>query len=164
MINCIVAVERGQGIGFNGQMPWPRLKKDLEWFKEKTTDQIIIMGRNTWESIGSKKLPNRINIVVSRNIINSADYCFANADIVLDFCKDTYPNKEIFIIGGSAIYHHYLTYIDKFYVTEIEADYQCDRFFDLNYVQKNFTKVKEHAGFNEPIKYKIKEYSHDNTK
>ena len=73
MINCLVAVERNQGIGFEGQMPWPRLKGDMSWFREKTTDQIVIMGRKTWESIGGKNLPNRINIVISREFVEHAD-------------------------------------------------------------------------------------------
>lgn len=159
MINCIVAVERNQGIGFEGQMPWPRLAGDMRWFREKTTDQIVIMGRKTWESIGSKNLPNRINIVISRNFIEEADRCFSDTDRALHFCKLFYPYKEIFIIGGSSIYTHYLDIVDKFYVTEIDADYKCDTFFDLDYVQENFTTVKEHATFTEPVKYTIKEYT-----
>jgi dihydrofolate reductase len=159
MINCIVAVERNQGIGFEGQMPWPRLVGDMRWFKEKTTDQIVIMGRKTWESIGSKNLPNRINIVISRNSIEGVDQCFSDTDRALDFCTTFYPHKEIFIIGGSAVYQHYLDIVDRFYVTEIDSDYKCDTFFDLDYVQETFTKVKEHATFNEPIKYTIKEYN-----
>ncbi len=159
MINCIVAIDRNQGIGFEGQMPWPRLTGDMRWFREKTTDQIVIMGRKTWESIGNKNLPNRINIVISRNFIEEADRCFSDTDRALGFCKIFYPYKEIFIIGGSAIYQHYLDIVDRFYITEIDADYKCDKFFDLNYVRENFTKIIEHATFNEPIKYTIKEYN-----
>ena len=159
MINCIVAVERNQGIGFEGQMPWPRLAGDMQWFREKTTDQIVIMGRKTWESIGSKNLPNRINVVISRNPIEGVDQCFSDTDRALEFCTTFYPHKEIFIIGGSAVYQHYLDIVDRFYVTEIDSDYQCDTFFDLDYVQETFTKVKEHATFNDPIKYTIKEYN-----
>ena len=158
MINCIVAVERNQGIGFNGSMPWPRLQGDMRWFREKTTDQIVIMGRKTWESIGSKNLPNRINIVISRNFIKEADRCFSDTGRALDFCKVFYPYKEIYIIGGSAIYQHYLNIVDRFYITEIDEDFKCDTFFDLTYVKENFTKVKEHAKFTDPINYTINEY------
>jgi dihydrofolate reductase len=159
MINCLVAVERNQGIGFNGQMPWPRLAGDMRWFKEKTTDQIVIMGRKTWESIGSKNLPDRINVVISRNPIEGVDQYFSDTDRALEFCTTFYPYKEIFIIGGSAVYQHYLDIVDRFYVTEIDADYECDTFFDLTYVKETFTNVTEHAIFNEPIKYTIKEYN-----
>ena len=159
MINCIVAVERNQGIGFEGQMPWPRLAGDMRWFREQTTDQIVIMGRKTWDSIGAKILPNRINLVLSRSKIKGPDFCSDDPDRLLQYSRMFYPFKEIFIVGGSAVYQHYLDIVDRFYVTEIDADYKCDTFFDLNYVRENFTKIKEHATFNEPIKYTIKEYN-----
>jgi dihydrofolate reductase len=157
MINCLVAVERNQGIGFNGQMPWPRLKGDMDWFRRMTTNQVVIMGSTTYDSLG-KPLPNRINVVISRKR-ELGDHTFNNCGDALDFCAVEYPDKEIFIIGGSAIYEQYLDIIDRFYVTEIDADYQCDKFFDLTYVKKHFTKVKELAILNDPIKYTIKEYN-----
>lgn len=159
MISCIVAVDNNQGIGFQGSMPWPHLKGDMKWFKQKTTNQIIIMGRKTWQSIGSKNLPNRINIVISSNFIQEADRCFSSPDKALDFCNLFYPNKEIFIIGGSTIYDHFLKSIQRFYITEIDQTYECDTFFNLNFVKKNFTNIKEHAIFSEPLTYTIKEYN-----
>lgn len=160
MINAIVAVEKGQGIGFNGSMPWPRLSGDLRFFKDKTINNIVIMGRKTWDSIGGKPLPNRINILLTRNTEDlGADHQLIDTDVALDICDSKYPDKEIFIIGGSAIYQHYLDIVDRFYVTEIDEDFECDTFFDMNYVQKNFTKVIEHATFSDPIKYTIKEYN-----
>ena len=163
MINCIVAVERNQGIGFNGQMPWPHLKGDMSWFKQITTNQIVIMGSTTWKSIGYKPLPNRINLVLSRSTDysgdNAADHTFSDPDTAIAFCENEYPDKEIFIIGGSIVYQRYLDKVDRFFVTEIDQDYQCDTFFDLKYVKENFTKVKEHAIFTDPVIYTIKEYN-----
>lgn len=159
MISCIVAVEKNQGIGFNGQMPWPRLAGDMRWFKEKTTNQIVIMGRKTWESIGSKSLPNRINIVISKDKINGCTTSTNKPEWLVEYCKKMYPSKEIFIIGGSAIYQHFMKDITRFYVTEIDYNYQCDTFFNLDYVRNNFTNVIEHATFNDPIPYTIKEYN-----
>lgn len=162
MINCIVAVERNQGIGFNGQMPWPHLKGDMSWFKNQTKGHVVIMGSTTWKSIGSKPLPNRINVVISRTNDYSgpgrADHTFSDPDTALTFCQNEYLDQDIFIIGGSAIYKHYLQNIDKFYVTEINSNFECDTFFNLTYVQKNFTTVINHATFNDPINYVIKEY------
>jgi dihydrofolate reductase len=157
MISCLVAVERSQGIGFNGQMPWPHLKGDMRWFKEMTTNQVVIMGSTTYKGLG-KPLPNRINVVISRTGI-LGDHSFSDCGSALDFCSLEYCDQDIFIIGGSAIYEQYLDIIDRFYVTEIDADYECDKFFNLAYVKKHFTKVKEHATFNDPIKYTIKEYN-----
>jgi dihydrofolate reductase len=157
MINCLVAVERNQGIGFNGQMPWPHLKGDMTWFKQMTMNQIVIMGSTTYDSIG-KPLPNRINVVISR-AREIGDHTFSDPGSALDYCEVEYPDKDIFIIGGSAVYGAYLNIIDRFYITEIDADYKCDKFFNLTYVKENFTKVKEHAILNDPIKYTIKEYN-----
>jgi dihydrofolate reductase len=105
-----------------------------------------------------KPLPNRINVVISRKR-ELGDHTFDDCGSALDFCAVEYPDKEIFIIGGSAIYEAYLDIIDRFYITEIDADYECDKFFDLTYVKENFTKVIEHAILNDPIKYTIKEYN-----
>lgn len=160
MINCIVAVENSQGIGFNGHMPWPHLKDDMRWFRAITTDAVVIMGSTTWKSIGCKPLPNRVNIVLSRtHHWADADHVFSNPVTALAFCDNEYPDKEIFIIGGSAVYKTYLDLIEKFYVTEIDADYECDTFFDMSYVKENFTSVTEHAIFTEPLKFTIKEYN-----
>jgi dihydrofolate reductase len=157
MINCIVAVERNRGIGFEGQMPWPHLKGDMQWFKQMTTNQVVIMGSTTYDSLG-KPLLNRINVVISRKRV-LGDHTFDDCGSALDYCAVEYPDKDIFIIGGSAVYEQYLHIIDRFYVTEIDENYQCDKFFDLTYVKTCFTKVTERATFNEPVKYTIKEYN-----
>jgi dihydrofolate reductase len=163
MINCIVATDQNGGIGYNGSMPWPHLKGDMAWFKTVTTGNVVIMGSVTWKSLGCKPLPNRVNIILSRK----NDYCNADSsvhtlndpDTALAFCANEYPDKEIFIMGGGVIYTTYLDIVDRFYVTEIDTSYQCDAHFDIRYVKDNFTKVKEHAKFNEPISYTIKEYN-----
>ena len=159
MISCLVAVEKNQGIGCNGSMPWPHLKGDMKWFKEKTINQIVIMGRKTWQSIGSKNLKNRTNIVISSQFLQEPDRCFSSPSKALNFCQTFLPENEIFIIGGSTIYDQFINLIDRFYITEIDHQYECDTYFNLEYVKKNFTIVKEHATFNDPINYTIKEYN-----
>lgn len=163
MINAIVAIEQNQGIGKNRSMPWPHLKGDMSWFKRLTSGHVVIMGSTTWKSIGSKPLPNRINVVISRTHnysgLGKADHTFSDPEVALLFCEDEYPGKEIFIIGGSAIYNVYMNFINRFYVTEILGNYECDTFFNFEYVKKRFTNIKEHAAFNDPVKYVIKEYN-----
>ena len=51
MINCIVAVDQGQGIGYQNSLPWPRLADDMRWFRTKTTNNVVIMGSNTYLSL-----------------------------------------------------------------------------------------------------------------
>lgn len=158
MINCIVALEKNQGIGFENSMPWPRLTEDLRWFKQLTTDHIVIMGANTWYSL-KKPLPNRVNIVLSKSVKLDADYTFDNVKESLEICSTKFPEKKIFIIGGQAVYDSTMHLVDKFYVTEIDTSYICDKYFDLNYVRKNFRNVIEHGTFSVPVPFKIKEYT-----
>lgn len=162
MLNCLVAVEKNQGIGYEGQMPWPHLKGDMSWFRKITTGHVVIMGSTTWKSLDYKPLSNRINVVLSKTNYYSgngkADHTFSDPNTALAFCSNEYPDKEIFIIGGGKIYKEYFNKIDKFFITEIDESYECDTFFNLQYVQNNFTKIKEVATFTDPIKYKIKIY------
>ena len=65
MISMIWAMGRDQVVGLNGTMPW-RLPRDMAFFKETTLHKTILMGRKTWESFGSKPLPHRKNIVLTR--------------------------------------------------------------------------------------------------
>lgn len=159
MINCIVALDNNHGIGRNGQMPWPKLSEDLRWFKSLTKGNVVIMGSTTWASIGSKPLPDRINVVLSRRShYFSADHTFSDHNTALAFCEEEYPDKDIFIIGGSEIYNAYLNLVDRFYITEIDAAFDCDRKFNLDYVKEKFSNITVHRAFTDPVKYTIKEY------
>jgi len=157
MINGIVAVERSHGIGRNGTIPWPRLSNDMKWFRDLTTNHIVVMGSTTWNSI-KKPLPNRINIVMSSKSHVGADYSCINIDEALELCNVLFPEKEIFIIGGQALYNSVMSDINKFYITEIDENYECDKFFDVKYVQTRYSQVVEHAKYTDPIPYTIKEY------
>lgn len=159
MLIGIVAIEQSQGIGFNNSMPWPHLKGDLSFFKKQTTNNVVIMGSATFKSLNLKPLPNRINVVLSRSTpYPTADHTFSNHESAISFCSTEYLDKDIYIIGGSEIYKIYMDYIDKFYVTEIDESFNCDKFFDMSYIKKNFINTKEILKFNDPINYTIKEY------
>ena len=158
MINCIVAVDKNQGIGNNNSLPWPRLSTDMAFFKNITSGHVIIMGSATRNSLPNS-LPDRINVVLSKskNYSNS-DHTFNDIDTAIAFCENEYIDKEIFIIGGSAIYQQTMHLIDTFYITEINAEYKCDRFFNLSYVKKHCKTIIDHATINDPVNYTIKEY------
>lgn len=161
MINCLVAIEQSQGIGFNNSMPWPHLPGDMQWFRKITTEQVIIMGSSTWKSLPFKPLKNRINVVLSRTSdygAQGADHTFSNPDTALTFCQAEYPDKEIFIIGGSEIYNIFLTVIDNFYITEIQQSYNCDKFFNFEYVKNTCTYKKNLLSYTDPINYTINLY------
>lgn len=158
MINAIVAIEKNNGIGINNKMPWPHLSNDMKWFKSLTTNNVVIMGSNTWRSLG-KKLPNRTNIVISKYYTPEADHTFQNLESAILYSNVEYKDHEVFIIGGQQLYDSSMSIIDKFYVTEINDFFECDKFFNLDYVKKHFKNVKSIVKYNEPIEYTLKEYT-----
>lgn len=129
----IAAVGINNEIGFNDELPW-RLSADLKNFREKTTNNIIIMGRKTYESIG-KALPNRINIVITTDVeltkmIMSENLFFVNSiDQALLKCEKVDVNREktIYVIGGGKIYEQFLSdkyvdIVDECYLTHVFND------------------------------------------
>ena len=113
-------------IGVNNTLPW-HLSEDLKHFKSLTTGHTIIMGRKTYESIG-RPLPNRRNIVISRNSNTSYEGVEVVHSLEDAFSIST-NDKEVFVIGGSNIYEQALSFVDKLYITEIKKSFLGDAFF-----------------------------------
>lgn len=130
MINAIFACDINNGIGNKNELPWPRNSEDLKWFKEHTSGGTVIMGRKTWESIGSKPLPNRQNIVITKTPTTKAKFVdFENSlSEVLDELQQNYPLLPIWIIGGATIYEQAMYYCENIYMTRFKQTYECDTF------------------------------------
>jgi len=127
VINLIVAFDENYIIGDQGKLIW-YCPEDLKHFKSITTNNIVVMGRKTFESIG-KPLPNRINIVLSRNVISHPGVISMNSiQDVLNFYKER-ANNELFIIGGAEIYRQFYPYIDRMYITRIHKAFMGDTSF-----------------------------------
>jgi dihydrofolate reductase len=130
----IVAVAKNYAIGKDGKLPW-HYSADLKFFKENTTGNAIVMGRNTFESIG-KPLPNRLNIVLSQKaVIESAPNLVVakSREEVLAIAK--YLNCNLFIIGGASIYNEFSDLVEKWIVTEIpETIENADVFMAENFL------------------------------
>ena len=125
-ISMIAAIGRNNELGKDNDLIF-HFKSDMKFFRETTTGSTVVMGRKTFESL-PKVLPNRRNIVISRNAdlkIEGAEIC-QSIEEALELCK----NDKVFIIGGGKIYDEFLQYADKLYLTEIEADCpEADTFF-----------------------------------
>lgn len=128
-ITVVVAASQNDVIGRDNALPW-HLPRDLAYFKQVTTGCPIIMGRKTYESIG-KALPNRLNIVISRN----ADYILPDASVVhsldeaIELAKTQQPDaKATHIIGGGSIFAEALNKIDKLYLNRVLIDIEGDTF------------------------------------
>ena len=128
-INIIVAASNNMVIGKGNDLPW-YLPTDLKRFKELTQNGYVIMGRKCWESIPDKfrPLPNRKNVVVSRNDDFAANGAIVinNLTNTLKFIKDEPLDNKIFVIGGSQIYKEAFKFADKLYLTRILEDVKGD--------------------------------------
>ena len=123
-ISIIVAMSKNRVIGKNNTMPW-HLSDDLKNFKYVTTGKTVIMGSLTYESIG-KPLPNRKNIVLSRNLKNSDVIVLDKLEHAIEESKE---ENEVFIIGGQDIYNQTVGMASKIYLTTINENLQGDKYF-----------------------------------
>lgn len=160
MIAAIVAISSDGGIGYQNRMPWPFLPQDMKWFRTLTTNNVVVMGSNTWRSLPNK-LSNRVNIIVSKNQFDGSDHVYLTPDDAISSAQFLYPDKDIFVIGGQQLYESTFDLVEKFYVTHIDAQYKCDRFFNIQQIKDRFnTEITHHvidASDNLP-QYTIKEY------
>ena len=131
----IVAVARNLAIGKEGKLPW-HYPADLKHFKRTTMGNVVVMGSNTWRSIG-KTLPGRLNIVLSRRaqIDSRHDLLFLRSEMeAVDLAG--YLKGDLFVIGGSAVYRAFAPHIDSWLVTEIpETVERADVFMPTDYLE-----------------------------
>ncbi|WP_449400421.1 dihydrofolate reductase [Chryseobacterium wanjuense] len=140
MTTIVVAMGEKNEIGFKNQLLW-HLPKDLKHFKDITSGHPVIMGRKTYESIG-KPLPNRTNIVVSRQ----KDW-FEEGILIVGSIKEAIKfakkiDEEVFIIGGGNIYEQTMDVVDRLEVTLVKADLEADTYFP-RIDEKIWKKVNE---------------------
>ncbi|MGI2326984.1 dihydrofolate reductase [Planococcus sp. YIM B11945] len=127
MISLMVAHDPNRVIGKDNQLPW-HIPEDLAYFKKHTIGKGMVMGRNTFESIG-RPLPKRRNIVVTRNTSYRAD----GADVVhtieeaVKLAEEMH--EEVMVIGGEQIFRYVLPHADRLYITLIQKPFDGDTFF-----------------------------------
>ena len=150
IISHVVALSNNNVIGVDNMLPW-NLKRDLQHFKNYTTNKILLMGRKTYESIG-RPLPNRINYVISTTIdeIDGAEV-FKSIDDAIDAankkCEAHNEHNEIVIIGGGYLFRDTLKITNKLVLTNVNCEIEGDVFYpdiDFNEWQEksseNFSK------------------------
>lgn len=145
-MNLIVNVDKNWAIGLGSKL-LVRIPQDMKYFRSMTTGHVVVMGRKTLESFPeSKPLPNRVNIVLTRD----QSYQAPGALVVhsMEELKEElkkYPEEEVFVIGGGQIYRELLPLCDKAYVTKVDRAFDADVYFpDLDQdPQWKMTKVSE---------------------
>lgn len=125
-ISIIAALDEKKGIGKKGALPW-HIPEDLQRFKNLTTGLPIIMGRQTFDSIG-RPLPKRHNIVISTKKLEIPGVQVTNS-ISEAIYAALEKNSRLFIIGGGKIYDQTISQADKLYLTLVKGDYHADAFF-----------------------------------
>jgi len=149
-MESIYAIDSKNGLSKDGIIPW-HSKKDLKFFANKTKNNVVIMGKNTYFSLPENVRPlnNRLNIVLTSNpeqVMHLSDgiknLIFTNNDTIYNIIlndREKYitmhpylsSDFKIYFIGGKTIYEKYIPLCEKVWVTQIKNDYSCD--LDLNY-------------------------------
>ena len=126
-ISIIVAIAKNFAIGKDNQLLW-HIPADLKRFKRITSGHQVIMGKLTYESLPLRPLPNRKNIVISDNPLDSFEGCTTVHSIeeAMELCNE---QEESFIIGGGSIYRQFLPLCNKLYLTLVHKDFEADTFF-----------------------------------
>ena len=159
MINIIAALDKNRALGFQNKL-LVHLPEDLAHFKNITSGHPVIMGQNTYLSIG-RALPNRVNIILSQDEnFQAPDFVvFDDLNKALDFAKSEALRQaqgpEIFFIGGASVYEQAIKFADKLYLTIIDAEYQADVWFP-DYSDFKIIKEEEHQSAS-GLKYKFLE-------
>ncbi|MDO8435201.1 MAG: dihydrofolate reductase [bacterium] len=145
-LSLIAAVSQNGVIGKDNKLPW-HIPEDLKRFKELTLGHCIIMGRKTWESIGSKPLPKRTNIIVTRqqDFLAPGAVVVSNLDEALQSCGD---DTEPFVIGGAQLFAEALPQAQMMYLTRVNRFVEGDTFFP-EYKAEDWEEVEgdEHEEF-----------------
>lgn len=132
-ISLIVAVSKNKVIGKNNSLPW-HIPKDLARFKALTKGAVVIMGRNTYESLPEGKLPGRYKIVLSTQISSDSESFFLEDTIFVKGREEALAeaaklSKRIFICGGPAVYSEFLDDCSQAYITYINKEFDGDTYF-----------------------------------
>ena len=128
-LSLVVAMSENRVIGVDNRLPWS-IPEDLKRFKKITSGHPIVMGRKTFESIG-RPLPNRTNIVITRNKDFRSDgvaTCFSLEE-ALEWAAKAPGAEEICIIGGGEIFKKALPICDRIYLTEVKWPFEGDAYF-----------------------------------
>lgn len=143
MIGFVWAEDSQHNIGIDGHLPWS-LPNDMKRFKELTTNNVIVMGRRTYESFPNGPLPNRLNIVISHD----KDYQVKQPAILINHKEELFQHvnheDKVMIIGGSTIFDLFKDDVDTLFVTKIHHDFAGDtKMIPLDYGDFKLVEKKE---------------------
>jgi len=140
--NMIVAHDINRGIGNNEKIPW-YISEDLIYFRQLTENNIVVMGRKTYESIPLNRRPlkNRINIVLTNNpsLYENQHNLIYSDEKRLFYWINILNSTKVFFIGGAEIYKKWMNLVHNLYITYVNKSYECNIFFPP---YENYFKLK----------------------
>lgn len=144
-MKLIVACDPDGGIGYKNKLPWDKLEGDLPRFKELTNGKVVVMGRNTWESLPVKPLRNRTCYVVTSDPYAIPMYAAHHEGQAYGTSMNTlrHFNENACIIGGAKLIESSWSLITSVNLTRTFAKYTCDTFIDLLKLTNDFTLTYE---------------------
>lgn len=146
----IAAIGKNNELGKDNKLIW-HISEDLQYFKKVTSGKNILMGRNTFESLG-RLLPKRHHIIISTslNLDNPEVEIFRSLDEFFNKYKDS--SEEVYIIGGASIYKSFMPYIDEMHLTQIDESFEADVYFPK--FDENEFDSEILSEYSEPYNYK----------
>lgn len=139
IISSLVAMNSNRLIGVNNDLPW-KLKDDLEHFKNYSMNKPIIMGKNTYESIG-RPLPNRTNIIISNTlkVVKGCHICSTLKEGIS--LAEGHTNDEIILIGGAKIFEEGMGIINKLVISWVDANHLEGDVYFPDFDLKKWTEI-----------------------
>ena len=141
MLILIWAEDANGIIGNDNKLPWS-IPSDMQFFKNTTMNNVVVMGRKTFDSLGKKSLPKRKNIVLTSDLELIENQPYDNVEFTgrLKPIIELSKNKDVYVIGGLSIYNQFMLYADMILRTKIQKSYKGDT--KMNDITRDFLKVK----------------------
>lgn len=158
-MKAIIAMDKNRAIGKQNQLPWPSIKDDFRWFKEFTTNKILVVGHTTFSTL--PKLKNRNLIVLTTtpykhaddyNVIYNSAHTYRNAMSIVNL--DVELKGELIVIGGAKTYELFIPYIREFYVTHVNGEFDADTYMSpFEHLFDKQEVIREFEGGHKVLKY-----------
>lgn len=143
-MKAILSADLNWGIGCGGKL-LQRVPEDMKFFVNMTTGKVVVMGRETFESLpGMQPLKDRVNIILSKNMVYEDDrliVCRSFEELFAELGK--YPADDVFVIGGESVYSQLLPFCSEVYITRFEKEFDADRHFPNLDMEENWELVSE---------------------
>ncbi|MEI8321046.1 MAG: dihydrofolate reductase [Alphaproteobacteria bacterium] len=144
-ISLIAATSENGVIGHKNSLPW-HLPEELKYFKKMTAGKPVIMGRKTFDSMGKRPLPNRVNIIISRDPQPTLGcHVVSSIEEALHAAGNC---EEIMVIGGAQIYESFLPLASKIYLTVVHQECEGDTCFpEVSWKEWSLVSAENHGAF-----------------